>query len=461
MTFIRFDGTKNLLSTRGRRLSDTNALGLGLALQTLLLLCGLFFANSAVVQSAAVYVFADGQTDYLAGLACGLALSFSLFLWPIARSEKLVLLLLWQAKLLICLVLMLYYEAYFVELDAFGYFNRARSEQYFLGLSLGDGSENITELCKLLLAVLPDSYHLLKVLFAYFGLIAIFVIYRTICTVIGRDNLMWLAALGLFPSILFWSSILGKDPVSLLGVAIAFLGMAKLSRGKFWIGLAYVAAGILLVAYIRIWLSLILLVPAMVIVLRGVKSMITQAIIVVAAVLMGALLVATFNEKFEIESRRDAVEKYDTLSRNWSDMGGSSQVIEANLTDPVQLLAFTPLAAFTALYRPLPLEIGSLFGTLSGLENLFLLLLTIRAIARFKLSMLRNREVLAVAMFLFVWVVIYGPISYQNLGTAVRFKLQILPIFLALLIYFGRKVPLPVSLGTNAHSIASQVPRTR
>ncbi len=446
---------------RQRSFSDRSALILGLSFQVFLLLSCIAFSNSSVVETAATYIYADGQVDYLSGVFLGLILTLTIFFWPINRHEKLIVFLLWQAKLVVCLVLMLFYEAYFVELDAFGYFNSAAGQPVFFGFAIGDGTTNVIELCKLLLSVLPDSYHLLKVAFAYVGLVAIVIFYRVFCLAAGSSNRVWLVGLGLFPSILFWSSILGKDSISLLGIAIACMGMTLMPKGKIWLGFFWLAIGILLVAYIRIWLALILLAPAMVIVMTGVKSKLIRIALIIFAFGIAVGLVTVFNERFEIESRRDALERYDSLSRNWSDVGGSSQVIEVNLTDPLQLLAFTPLAAFTALFRPLPFEILSVFGTLSGLENMLLLALFLRAIVRFKATFLRKRELLAGMAFLLVWVILYGPISYQNLGTAVRFKLQILPVLLGLFIVIGTKNKAPITLIAPSNHNLNRVTKLR
>jgi hypothetical protein len=437
-------------------ISGTTALILGLASQMILLVFCVLFSKSSVVELAATYIYADAQADYLWGVFIGLLLTVTVFFWPIDAKEKLVVAFLWQAKLVVCLVLMLFYEAYFIELDAFGYFNTAISEiAQFDGVAIGDGSNNVTEFCKLLFAILPGSYHMLKVLFAYVGLIGIFLFYRTICLAVGTSNTMWLIGLGLFPSILFWSSILGKDPLSFLGIALACYGIINISKKQLTAGLFWLAAGILLVAYIRIWMALILLAPAVLVIALTIKSRLARVLLAVVALGAAAGLLSVFNERFEIESRRDAFERYDSLSRNWSDVGGSSQAIEENLTDPIQLLAFAPLAGFTTLFRPMPFEIPSVFGTLSGLENLLLLVMFWRALVRFRMHHIRDHAIAAGILFIGVWVLLYGPISYQNFGTAVRFKLQILPIFLALLIAIGSKRALggvfPESAPPTAH----------
>ena len=420
--------------------SANTVLILCMASQAVLLLFCVFFSTLHVVEAGAAYIYADAQTDYLWGVLIGLLLTSTIFFWPIAPREKIIVALLWQAKLVVCLVLMLFYEAYFIDLDAFGYFNTAVSESgQFSGLAIGDGSNNIVEICKALFVVLPESYHMLKVLFAYVGLIGILFFYRAISIAAGTANPNWLLGLGFFPSILFWSSILGKDPISFLGIAISSYGIICISKKQFAAGLLSLAFGILLVSYIRIWMALILMVPAALVIGIKVKSKFSRLLLGIVAIGVAGALLTVFNGRFEIETRRDAVERYDTLSRDWGDVGGSSQAIESNLTDPIQLLAFAPAAGFTALFRPMPFEIPSVFGTLSGIENLLLLTLFCRALLRLRLAHLKNSAIAAGLLFILVWVLLYGPISYQNLGTAVRFKLQVLPILLALLIAIGAR----------------------
>jgi hypothetical protein len=39
-------------------------------------------------------------------------------------------------------------------------------------------------------------------------------------------------------------------------------------------------------------------------------------------------------------------------------------------------------------------------------------------------------------LFVVVWATIYGFVSYQNMGSAARFKLQVLPVMLGLIFYW-------------------------
>ncbi len=429
-TIAKFEGTQ---------VSDKSLLILVIACQFLISIFSVFLSTSNEVAALGTEIYGDGKADYLAALFVGTLFSLTIFFWPVTRREKLAVLLMWQAKLVVCLMLMPYYEGYYGSLDAFGYFNSALAEPHFAGFVLGDGTQNLSEFCKVLLWVLPDSYHGLKVAFAYIGMAGVFTFYRAICVSANQESIDWLLGLGLFPSLLFWSSILGKDPITLLGISLVFFGVAIVTRRQFWRGLLLLSAGLLIVAYTRLWVALILLAPVFVVFLFGFKKLETRFLLLACGVVASFFLLTVFLEGAEITSNRDAVERFDGASRSWADAGGSGQQITADLTDPVQLLAFTPVAAFAALFRPLPLEIPSLFGTLSGMENLFLLILFARALRRFDISRLRNRDVAAALVFVVVWVVLYGPISYQNLGTAVRFKLQVLPVMLALLVLFGAK----------------------
>ena len=81
------------------------------------------------------------------------------------------------------------------------------------------------------------------------------------------------------------------------------------------------------------------------------------------------------------------------------------------------------------------------FGMLAGLEDLVLLGLLMRALRRFRREYLQRPVIVWAILFVVIWSALYGVISSHNLGAAVRFRLQILPVFLLLLIYLGKPHP--------------------
>jgi hypothetical membrane protein len=76
---------------------------------------------------------------------------------------------------------------------------------------------------------------------------------------------------------------------------------------------------------------------------------------------------------------------------------------------------------------------------LAGLENLLLLFLLSLAIIRTRWKDFKNPIILWATLLVLTWATVYSFISSQNLGAAVRFKLQILPILLGLLLYLGQQ----------------------
>ncbi|MDQ3606039.1 MAG: hypothetical protein M3418_07635, partial [Gemmatimonadota bacterium] len=101
------------------------------------------------------------------------------------------------------------------------------------------------------------------------------------------------------------------------------------------------------------------------------------------------------------------------------------------------MLAFLPIGAFRALFRPLPGEVMNPFGILAGFENLFLLALGALAFWRARLRRLGEPLVQWALLLILIWAAFYGFVS-SNLGAAVRFKLQILPVLLLLLLHLSR-----------------------
>ena len=94
---------------------------------------------------------------------------------------------------------------------------------------------------------------------------------------------------------------------------------------------------------------------------------------------------------------------------------------------------------FTALFRPLPGEVLNLFGLLAGFENILILYLLIRALKYGGLAPFKEPIVVWAVSLILVWSFLYGFISYQNLGTASRFRLQIMPVLLSLTFYLSLK----------------------
>jgi hypothetical protein len=378
--------------------------------------------------------------DYLWGVLWSFVLGASIGFWPVHNTDKLWLLAIWIGKSFVCLVLMLYYEAAYWFLDSFSYF-AVPALGTFPEIRAGEpqGTRMMYDLVWLQLQVMPDSFHAVKLTCAYVGLVAVHVIYRAAVIFMGKDDIRVLLIIAMFPSTLFWSSILGKDPIVLLGIGLFVLGSvgwhARGVRGY----LLALAAGIAVLAGMRPWLVPIFLIPLVLLVLMGKPRSATKVIAAASGTGAAIWSMAITLEALSLDSVERIVLMVEALERAGTEFGGSGQAIGADLRNPVNLLAFIPLGMFTALFRPFPGEVPGLFGTIAGLENLVVLAMFVCAIARGRLEDLRQPAVAAAVLLLLLWAVAYGFISYQNLGGAVRFRLQVLPILLLLCLYFGSR----------------------
>jgi hypothetical protein len=388
----------------------------------------------------------DLATDYAKGVAWAVVLGLSILAWPVSDRSKLDLLWVWFAKSLVTLGLMLVYEWNY-PLDAHGYFDEARQRGFeWEGFGIGGesaGTYNMTNLCWLLLQLVPNSYHGLKVSFAMMGLVAVYFFYRAAVLFLGYEDRRIFFLLAFWPTVLFWSSILGKDPLVLLGIALyvyGAVGWIQMKKARF---LPVLALGILIAITMRVWLGIIMILPfAMIVLVKGRLSIGAKA---AAGLLLGVALwfsVDQFAGYFLLETAEDLLEKSESLGAGFGEeeRGGSSlQAREYGSFGG--MVAFLPVGIFTALFRPLPGEVLNIFGFLASLENIVALALLWLAIKRTRWDEVKEPVVMWALLFVLTWSVVYAFVSSYNLGTATRYRLQILPVLICLLVYLSRRRP--------------------
>lgn len=392
----------------------------------------LLFGQAAAYR---LHIF-DLAGDFVAGAITATLLLAAIQLWPVPPAHRRALSLLWLVRVGVAMGVMLPYEALY-PLDAGTYYAVGiHLNDPLSWLSFGDGTRNITGLVGLFSAF-TDSYCGNKLIFAYIGLAAVYSFYRAACLALGREAIQLLFLLGLFPSILFWSSILGKDPVTLLGIGIYCYGAIGLITGRGLSMLVFVAVGLAIATFIRIWLGVVFLSPLLAsMVLAGRTSAVVKAGFLLITVPLFMVTLQGFAQQFSVETAEDLVSRTDQISQAWA-YGGSAQRIEGGFGSLGEMVLFIPFGAFTALFRPLPGEVLNAFGTLAGLENAVLLGLIVNGILRRGFGWLREPILLWAVLTLVAWSAIYGFASYQNLGTAFRFHVQVAPILLLLGLYLS------------------------
>jgi hypothetical protein len=381
--------------------------------------------------------------DYGWGVVWACVLMLFILAWPIRWEHKKMLATAWLVKCFVGLVAMLPYEAHYGGADCWSYFQRAHFGLTELTPRLVNGSADlIVWLGALHLEIGPDSYHAMKLSFAMFGFVAMYLFYLSVEALVGKFAPLIFWVLTLYPSVLFWSSILGKDPVILAAIALHVWGMVKvIVQGKngYLLG---VLAGIGAASAVRIWMGPILIVPCLLILGTRIKSFGWR----IAAVVLFGLALATLGpaaaDRLELAKASDLLEATRNVSRGWEANSGIR--FDGEPDSSWDLILFTPQSMFIAYFRPLPGDVTNLFGWLAGFENLGLLMFFIWAVFRLRLAYLRNHLFLWGAALLLCWGLAYSVVAYKDLGTAVRFKLQILPILLGMIGFLIRQ-PSPIA----------------
>ena len=97
------------------------------------------------------------------------------------------------------------------------------------------------------------------------------------------------------------------------------------------------------------------------------------------------------------------------------------------------MISLAPLAIFTAIFRPLPWEIGSPTMVVSAVENTLLLILTIFLIIRTNpinfVKLVFSEPFLVMAFTFSIFFAFGVGIASTNFGALVRYKIPLMPFF--------------------------------
>lgn len=395
------------------------------------------------------------ELDYVMGVLwwCVFALGILAF----AGDSRRMLLLAWVGKFFVVLVVMLFYE-YYYGLDAVGYHRAAMTgyiNNYFpgydfysdmipsftpipmeahAGIRRGLGTENAIRFSLLIASVTGPFYHAMKVACAFLGLLGVWGFYRAVVIALGRPYPPAFYLLAFFPSIIFWSSILGKDPWMFFFLGIyAYGGALWLVQGRpaalWWVGLGLSGAFML-----RSWMCVVGGAALFLSTLLGRRRRGWQVVLVLV-VGLPVFWIIEQNAVWHFEEvlQETLIESVSGMAQGFAQKAtGGGQDIDFSSSEGVT--DNIPLAMFSGLFRPLPFDITNAFTALAAAENTFVLLLALAALRRFRFVFLWDPIVLWLLLFTLMWTSLYGFIVLVNFGSGVRYKLQVWPFFLMLLV---------------------------
>ncbi len=420
--------------------------------------------------------FRIGQPDLAVDYGMGVFwwFVFAVAILSLADESRRMLLLAWVVKFVVVLIFMLFYEQHY-GLDAYTYFWLKLTGQHWLypGVDFREdmipvfrpvyatgtghrlvgstdccpsiGSENIIRFSLLVASITGPFYHAMKVAFAFMGLMGVWFFYRAVVVAMERPCPAMFYLLAFFPSILFWSSILGKDPLQFLFLGLYAYGASLwLVEGRLG-AVPYLAIGLMGSYLLRPWISVMGAAALFLATLLG-RCRAWQVGLTVAVAAPLLLYAGQQALSLFVTGPVDvtlAIEAMTTTSRGYASVDATGvKGVDFSSTDA--MVGSWPLAFFAGLFRPLPFDITNLFTALAAVENTVVLSLAFAALFRFRFSYLRDPLILWPLLFTLMWTSIHGFIVLVNFGSGVRYKLQMWPFFLLLLICLtheeGRKL---------------------
>jgi len=262
-------------------------------------------------------------------------------------------------------------------------------------------------------------------------------------------------ALLFMPSVFFWGSGILKDTICMSALCWLFYSSYDfLILGRNWLKNAIIIfLCTIVIVIIKSYIALAFLPGMLIWIFLTYKNRIrSQALRTVAMpfliflILLGSFYL--FGKISEQDARFSAEQIQNqavVINSTIVEAGSAVNIGVTSGMGPAQLLRIAPLAIFTAIFRPFLFEIRNPLMLLSAIEGTYILYLFLQVI--FKTGVTRSfRIVMGTPLVLFSIIFTIGfafavGFSTSNFGTLVRYKIPLIPFFIAslfIIIYIGK-----------------------
>ncbi len=299
------------------------------------------------------------------------------------------------------------------------------------GVKSWSGTNFIRLLTAELYNILPASEFAAFIVFSWLSFVGLILFWRAFRRVYPNGERKYFYLVMFAPSMVYWPSSLGKEAIVILGLGAATYGFARCLTKAVISGTAFVAAGIVLVTYVRAHVALVLLIGMFFAVMlrkrpKGqlIGTVATLLVFVVVGLYVGRQANSYF--KTDVSNTSDVSSQFsDAVSR--THQGGS----EFNPV-PIHSPADFPYAAITVLFRPFPWESGSIQELLTSFESLVYAGVLITGAKRLAGRVRRDQPI---ALYAFgttvVFIIVFS--NFANFGILARQRTQVLPFLFMLL----------------------------
>ena len=262
-------------------------------------------------------------------------------------------------------------------------------------------------------------------IFGYFGIVMFYVaMSENIYEIKKSMNLLNL--LIFIPGINYWTSIIGKDALIILGIGLLLYSLNNIHKRYPWLAISLVIIGNSR-PYVFVMVLLALVISVF---WSSVKIKIQYRFIIIIVLLLSMIpAYSLFLEQARMESI-DLSSAEAFLDRRQTDWRGGSTV---------DITGYNPLMkVFTYLFRPLFFDANNIFMLFSSIENLLLLIVTMKIFNRKFITFIKNNKTILLRFNIIYFIIgaILLAMATPNLGTAVRQKhMVIISLFSVILLF--------------------------
>lgn len=295
-----------------------------------------------------------------------------------------------------------------------------------------------------------DSYLVCTVVLASLSYIGVWKAFRTFVSYFPELQGKFAIAFLFMPSLIFWGSAILKDTFTLAFVCLWVSAADELfykKRSRLPNGIALLVSGLAIITikpYIFMVLFPLTLVWLLYFPVVRVKSTLVKFVLLPAMFI--TLVVGTVVVLQQLEDKLDkfSLDKaIHTIEVTQNDMKRSEQY-GANYFDVGEfdgtwtgLLTKFPVATTAGLFRPFIWEARSVVMALSGLENLWVLLLAFFTVLKLgPFFLFRSVGAIPIVLLCFLFALMFAfmvGITTPNFGALVRFKIPLVPFFISML----------------------------
>lgn len=239
----------------------------------------------------------------------------------------------------------------------------------------------------------------------------------------------------LWPSMLFWTSSLGKEACMTLTVGMIALGFALVVVKNWW-GMVLLFGGVLGTVLIRPHMALVAVVAISVALLVPKSangwslSIGTRVAGLVVVLILGAVLSRVTAEFLDLENlSNSSIETALTTTETMTDQGGSD-FAAARVRTPIDY----PAAVVTVLVRPFPFEAHTgeaLITSLEGIALIGIIITSYKEILSIPRLAMRYSYVAFSTAYVLIFCFVFSVVG--NFGILARQRTQVLPFLFVLL----------------------------